>query len=52
MLSGVKMYVCRRCQLNFRTGEGRPDARVSGLGKCNTCLAAAGALSLSSGPAI
>ena len=38
LLSGVKMYVCRRCQSNFKTGGGRPDAKVSGLGKCNACL--------------
>lgn len=39
-LSGVKRYVCRRCQANFRTGEGKPDARISGLGKCDACLRA------------
>ena len=38
LLSGTKMYVCRRCQANFKTGEGQPDARVCGLGKCNACL--------------
>lgn len=37
MLSSVKMYVCRRCQSNFKTGEGMPDARISGLRKCNVC---------------
>ena len=38
MLSGMKMYVCRRCQSNFKTGEGMPDAKISGLGKCDACL--------------
>jgi hypothetical protein len=33
------MYVCRRCQANFKTGDGKPDARLPGLGKCNKCLA-------------
>ena len=43
MMSSSKMYVCRRCQANFKTGDGKPDARLPGLGKCNTCLAAAAA---------
>ncbi len=38
MFSGVRIYVCRRCQSNFKTGEGQPDARISGFGKCNACL--------------
>ncbi len=41
MMSSSKMYVCRRCQANFKTGDGKPDARIPGLGKCNACLAAA-----------
>ena len=41
MMSSSKMYVCRRCQANFKTGDGKPDARLPGLGKCNKCLAAA-----------
>ena len=41
MMSSSKMYVCRRCQANFKTGDGKPDARIPGLGKCNSCLAAA-----------
>ena len=40
MMSSSKMYVCRRCQANFKTGDGKPDLRLSGLGKCNRCLAA------------
>ena len=40
MMSSSKMYVCRRCQANFKTGDGKPDARIPGLGKCNQCLAA------------
>ena len=43
MMSSSKMYVCRRCQANFKTGDGKPDARLPGLGKCNKCLAAAAA---------
>jgi hypothetical protein len=38
MMSSSKMYVCRRCGANFKTGEGKPDARMHGLGKCNRCL--------------
>ena len=41
MMSNSRMYVCRRCQANFKTGDGKPDARLPGLGKCNKCLAAA-----------
>jgi hypothetical protein len=41
MMSSSKMYVCRRCQANFKTGDGKPDARLPGLGKCNKCIAAA-----------
>ncbi len=37
------MYVCRRCQANFKTGEGKADPRLRGLGKCNKCLDAASA---------
>ena len=44
MMSSSKMYVCRRCQANFKTGDGKPDSRLPGLGKCNKCLAAAAAL--------
>ncbi len=40
MMSSSKMYVCRRCQANFKTGDGKPDARIPGLGKCNACLSA------------
>jgi len=40
MMSSSKMYVCRRCQANFKTGDGKPDARLPGLGKCNACIAA------------
>lgn len=39
-MSSTKMYVCRRCQANFKTGEGRPDPRMSGIGKCDKCIAA------------
>ena len=38
MMSSSKMYVCRRCQANFKTGDGKPDPRLPGLGKCNKCL--------------
>ena len=40
MMSSSKMYVCRRCHANFKTGDGKPDPRLRGLGKCNQCLAA------------
>ena len=46
MMSSSKMYVCRRCQANFKTGDGKPDSRLPGLGKCNKCLAAAAASAL------
>lgn len=46
MMSSSKMYVCRRCQANFKTGDGKPDARLPGLGKCNKCLAAQSAAAL------
>ena len=39
MMSSSKMYVCRRCHANFKTGDGKPDPRIPGLGKCNACLA-------------
>ena len=45
MMSSSKMYVCRRCQANFKTGDGKPDSRLPGLGKCNKCLADAAAAS-------
>ena len=35
---GARWYVCRRCQNNFRKGEGKSDPGQSGLGKCNQCL--------------
>ncbi|MBL8286432.1 MAG: hypothetical protein JNL85_00465 [Rubrivivax sp.] len=38
MMSSSKMYVCIRCHANFKTGEGKPDPRLRGLGKCNNCL--------------
>jgi hypothetical protein len=43
MMSSAKLYVCRRCQANFKTGEGKPDARLRGMGKCNRCLASVSA---------
>ena len=38
MMSSSKMYVCIRCHANFKTGDGKPDPRLRGLGKCNNCL--------------
>ncbi len=38
MMSSSKMYVCIKCHANFKTGEGKPDPRLRGLGRCNTCL--------------
>ena len=46
MMSSSKMYVCRRCQANFKTGDGKPDSRLPGLGKCNKCLAAQAAAAI------
>ena len=43
MMSSSKMYVCRRCHANFKTGDGKPDSRMPGLGKCNQCIATAAA---------
>lgn len=43
MMSSSKMYVCIRCHANFKTGDGKPDPRLRGLGKCNACLASAAA---------
>ncbi len=40
MMSSSKMYVCIRCHANFKTGDGKPDPRLRGLGRCNTCLGA------------
>jgi hypothetical protein len=34
-----KLYVCRRCQCSFRSGQGQPDPRQNGLGQCNKCVA-------------
>lgn len=52
MMSSSKMYVCRRCHANFKTGDGKPDLRMPGLGRCNPCVAAAAAAAAaSSGPA-
>lgn len=38
MMSSSKMYVCIKCHANFKTGEGKPDPRLRGLGRCNSCL--------------
>ena len=43
MMSSSKMYVCIRCHANFKTGDGKPDPRLRGLGRCNTCLNASAA---------
>jgi cytochrome c553 len=40
MMSSSKMYVCIKCHANFKTGEGKPDPRLRGLGRCNSCLGA------------
>jgi hypothetical protein len=49
MMSSSKMYVCRRCGANFKTGEGKPHPRMHGLGTCNVCLAKSGAADTVSG---
>jgi cytochrome c553 len=41
MMSSSKMYVCIKCHANFKTGEGKPDPRLRGLGRCNGCLGVA-----------
>jgi cytochrome c553 len=41
MMSSSKMYVCIKCHANFKTGEGKPDPRLRGLGRCNNCLSTA-----------
>lgn len=38
MMSSSKMYVCIKCHANFKTGEGKADPRLRGLGRCNNCL--------------
>ncbi|MFM7507381.1 MAG: hypothetical protein ACKO3M_12670 [Rubrivivax sp.] len=38
MMSSSKMYVCIKCHANFKTGDGKPDTRLRGLGRCNNCL--------------
>lgn len=43
LMSSSKMYVCIRCHANFKTGEGKPDPRLRGLGRCNNCLGVAAA---------
>jgi len=54
MMSSSKMYVCIKCHANFKTGDGKPDPRLRGLGRCNNCLntaAAAAAVANGSAPA-
>ena len=46
MMSSSKMYVCIKCHANFKTGDGKPDSRLPGLGKCNKCLATQAASAL------
>jgi DNA-directed RNA polymerase subunit RPC12/RpoP len=41
MMSSSKMYVCIKCHANFKTGDGKPDPRLRGLGRCNNCLSSA-----------
>ena len=49
MMSSSKMYVCRRCGANFKTGEGKPHPRMHGLGTCNACLTKSSAADTVSG---
>lgn len=51
MMSSSKMYVCIRCHANFKTGDGKPDPRLRGLGRCNDCLAQAAAAKAAASPA-
>ena len=48
MMSSSKMYVCIRCHANFKTGDGKPDPRLRGLGRCNNCLGATAATTTTS----
>lgn len=52
MMSSSKMYVCRKCHANFKTGDGKPDPRMHGLGKCNTCIAATEAAKAAAGSTV
>lgn len=51
MMSSSKMYVCIKCHANFKTGDGKPDPRLRGLGRCNSCLAQAAAAKAAAQPA-
>ena len=51
MMSSSKMYVCIKCHANFKTGDGKPDPRLRGLGRCNNCLGVAAATAASAVPA-
>ena len=51
MMSSSKMYVCIKCHANFKTGDGKPDPRLRGLGRCNNCLNTAAAVANGSAPA-
>ena len=51
MMSSSKMYVCIKCHANFKTGDGKPDPRLRGLGRCNSCLGAAAATAANAAPA-
>jgi DNA-directed RNA polymerase subunit RPC12/RpoP len=51
MMSSSKMYVCIKCHANFKTGDGKPDPRLRGLGRCNNCLGVAAAAAAATTPA-
>jgi cytochrome c553 len=51
MMSSSKMYVCIKCHANFKTGDGKPDPRLRGLGRCNSCLGVAAAAAAAAAPA-
>jgi hypothetical protein len=40
-MSSSKLSVCRRCQANYTPGDGKPDPRLPGLGKCTKGLGTA-----------
>ena len=50
MMSSSKMYVCIKCHANFKTGDGKPDPRLRGLGRCNNCLGVAAANATTTSP--
>jgi len=36
----TRLYVCKRCQSNFQTGQGKAHPNLKGFGTCRSCLEA------------